>query len=450
MTQPITFGGIAMSLSKKLYCLVFVLLATAAALLIAAEPNEIQEYDARAESWRLSQSGDAVIYKLTGAENEPDRMEITITERTLDRLAFIVRTYQGERLVEEKPGRISLGDLTRQFYPSELKEQGIEFSKSNEIINGTARAVQKFVQTDGSYEVFSENIPAGGLLRKVDAAGKIVQELVEIHSSKLGSSPVSQIKKETPKPSAFDKKPLSISDLRDEVRREKTDTAKIVIERGEAKDAQTQPFASFLEEVHQDKGQISKKFLDNPALLSFGFDRLKASARYFLTKSAEPSAIQTSEETQPYIATFQSYLYRKGNPKPARARFITIEDDKATTNDVDLEKPFMPDMKLYELPPEAVTILPGAFNCFRVRLVSATPATTVKKEGNNLITAITDKKIEYWITNVMGSTVAVKKIETEKIRRKIAPAEDPAAVLSSEESTRIKKWILEEFTPTGK
>ncbi|HQH10900.1 MAG TPA: hypothetical protein PLS31_00565, partial [Candidatus Sumerlaeota bacterium] len=59
-------------------------------------------------------------------------------------------------------------------------------------------------------------------------------------------------------------------------------------------------------------------------------------------------------------------------------------------------------------------------------------------------------KIEYWITNVMGSTVAVKKIETEKIRRKIAPAEDPAAVLSSEESTRIKKWILEEFTPTGK
>lgn len=439
-----------MFISRKVCWVALLLLTMAGAILIAAEPNEKQEYDARYESWRLSQSGDLVIYKLAGGENEPDRMEITITERTLDRLSFVTRTYQGERLLEEKPGRISLADMTRQFYPSELKQQGIEFSKSNEIISGTAHSVQKFAKDDGSYGIFSEKIPAGGLIRKVDASGKTVQELIESRSSKLGGSAVSQIKKETPKPSAFDRKPLSISDLRDEVRREKTESAKIVISRDAAQAVKTQTALSFLEEVQQDKGQPTKRFLDNPPLLAFGFDRMRASARYFLTKTTEPAAEQTPEEPKPYIATFQSYLYHKGNPKPARARFIIIEDDKTTSPTVDLENPFMPDMKSFELPPEAVTILPGTFNCFRFRLVSATPATTVRKEGNNQITTITDKKIDYWITNVMDYTVAIKKIETEKVRQTIAPVEDLTNVISSEEMTHVKKWILEEFSPTGK
>lgn len=439
-----------MFISRKVCWVALLLLTMAGAILIAAEPNEKQEYDARYESWRLSQSGDAVIYKLAGAENEPDRMEITITERTLDRISFITRTYQGERLVEEKPGRISFADMTRQFYPSELKQQGIEFSKASEIISGTARSVQKFAKDDGSYEIFSEKIPAGGLIRKVDASGKTLQELIESRSSKLGGSAVSQIKKETPKPSSFDRKPLSISDLRDEVRRDKTESAKIVISRDAAQAVKTQTALSFLEEVQQDKGQPTKRFLDNPPLLAFGFDRIRARARYFLTKSTEPAAEQTPEETQPYIATFQSYLYHKGNPKPARARFIIIEDDKTTSPTVDLESPFMPDMKPFELPPEAVTILPGTFNCFRVRLVSANPTTAVKKEGNNQITTITDKKIDYWITNVMDCTVVVKKIETEKVRQTVAPVEDITAVISSEVVTHIKKWILEEFSPTGK
>ena len=432
------------------------------------EPREQPEYDARYESRRLSSIGAFVAYKLYGSAGEPDRLEITVTEKALDHFTYVIRTYSGDRLVEEKTEKGTLGDTNRQFFPSELHAQGIEFSKGSEIINKTVYPTQQFRSPDGSVEVYSQQIPAGGLLKKMDPSGRILRELVEMKTGKDTDAAISQIKKDTSKSVIGITAPLSISDLAQDARKKRqeqqrpTSSGKRVVINEEApRGALTHRASSFQEEVSLENGVPSERFASNILLLQFGFERPQASAQYYLIETTEPaipptlelrriSDQQTSESPATVTITFAKSITSLDEKTPPMALFTIDKDGKTTSTKVEITGKGIPGMKGFELPPEVVTVPPGAFSCFHVRLVIQSPLKTIVQEGKIQTTTITDKKIDYWVSNVSDCTVVVRKIEAERTQKIQCAMDEPSIILSQEDVTKVKKWSLVNFSPVKK
>ena len=421
------------------------------------EPREQPEYDARYESRRLSSIGAFVVYKLYGAAGEPDRLEITVTEKALDHFTYVIRTYSGDRLVEEKTEKGTLGDTNRQFFPSELHAQGIEFSKGSEIINKTVYPTQRFRSPDGSVEVYSQQIPAGGLLKKMDPSGRILRELVEMKTGKDTDAAISQIKKDTSKSVIGITAPLSISDLAQDARKKRqeqqrpTSSGKRVVINEEApRGALTHRASSFQEEVSLENGVPSERFASNILLLQFGFERPQASAQYYLIETTEPAIQQTPESPATVTITFAGYIPSLDEKTPPKAVFKIEQDGKTTSTKVEITGKGIPGMKGFELLPEVVTVPPGAFSCYHVRLVIQSPLKTIVQEGKIQTTTITDKKIDYWVSNVSDCTVVVRRIEAERTQKIRCAADEPSIILSQEDVTKVKKWSLVNFSPVKK
>ena len=422
---------------------------------LAKEPGEQPEYDARYESWRISSKGACVVYKLYGATGEPDRLEITITEKALGNFTYVIRTYSGERLVEEKTEKGTLADRNRQFFPSELRAQGIEFSKGSEIINKTVYSTQQFRNPDGTIEVYSQQIPAGGLLKKMDSSGKVLRELVEMRTGKDTDAVISQIKKEAPKSVIGITAPLSISDLAEDVRKKKQEqqetapSGKHVVISGEGvpRSALTRRASSFQEEVSGENGIASERFASNALLLQFGFERPQAFAQYYLTETTEPSIQQTPKSPVNVTITFAESIPSLDEKTLPKALFTIERDGKTTSILVEITEKAVPEMREYELPPEVITVPPGSFNCFHNRFVMQSPLKTVVQKGKVQTTTITDKKIDYWVSNVSDCAVVVRKMESERTQKIQCAVDEPSTILSQEDVTKVKKWSLVSFSP---
>jgi hypothetical protein len=421
------------------------------------EPREQPEYDARYESRRLSSIGAFVVYKLYGAAGEPDRLEITVTEKALDHFTYVIKTYSGDRLVEEKTEKGTLGDTNRQFFPSELHAQGIEFSKGSEIINKTVYPTQRFRSPDGSVEVYSQQIPAGGLLKKMDPSGRVLWELVEMKTGKDTDAAISQIKKDTSKSVIGITAPLSISDLSQDIRKKRQEQQgrassgkRVVINEESPRVALTPRASSFLEEVSLANGVPSERFASNILLLQFGFERPQASAQYYLIESTEPAIQQTPESHANVTITFAESIASLDEKTPPRALFTIDQDGKTTSTKIEITGKGIPGMKGFEFLPEVVTVPPGAFSCFHIRFVIQSPLKTIVQEGKIQTTTITDKKIDYWVSNVSDCTVVVRKIEAERKQKIQCAADEPSVILSQEDVTKVKKWSLVNFSPVKK
>jgi hypothetical protein len=206
-----------------------------------------------------------------------------------------------------------------------------------------------------------------------------------------------------------------------------------------------------MEEVVLQKGNPTDKFYKDAAVLLFGFNWPGATAEYHVIDTLEPAKDQNPPVPTKVSLEFAEFYPQKDEKKrgkdPAKGLFIVSYDDTVTSAKVSLDTAPFPDMKSYELPVEAVTVIPGTINCLHIRLVIANPLQKVKQDENIQIVTLTDKKFDYWIGNVKECNVVVKKIETEREKITHTSLLDTGEVLSEEERTRVKKWTLIDFRP---
>ncbi len=435
-------------------CLLFICLIVVAQ--DAAEPGETPVINFRYESWRLSRPGDTVVYHLYGAPGAPDRLERKLLKSILDRYTYQIRTYLGERLVEEKTATISLRDMSRKVYPSELRKTHIEMSTSREIFKGSVYNCQRLKKGDGSVEILSQKIPLGGLMKRLDAAGRTTEEVIEVRQDGVSGPSVSQIKKEVIKSPEAGRSAFSVSELLRKSRAEKKGipatrkgkTAIVIGNIGE-KPVETHKAQSFIQEVKMAGGKPSELFSSKSALLLAGFNHLHAVATYRVSESLKPENKGTPTLPRKITITYLRYIRPIDEKRHAGLLFSLASEDGITTREIPLQPKPYHDMEAFELPPEAVTIMPGTFNCFHIRLVLPTPLRSTTDKGDNRIVTQTDKKIDYWITNIKGREVVAKKIETVKKRVTETAIDNPAMVISTEESTRSTKCTLVDFNPEG-
>jgi len=438
-----------------------VLLLTGLSMFLPAQEGnkeETQVFNMRYESWRACRPGDLVVYKISGGEGQPDRLEIKVLEHSLDEIKYQTSAFGGGRLIEEKTLDIKLKELNRYLYPLELKKQGIEFSNVRETFQGTLYSCQRFQYQDGSVEIITDKIPAGALLRKIDSQGKIIQDLVEFKEGRQSASTISAIKEQVIKPEHFGRTATTVSELMSSMKKDKEQEA-LAGKRGKGVfigNVGKQPVdavkaAGFMEEVELQRGVPTDKFYKDAAVLLFGFNWPKASAEYHVIETFEPARSASPPVPKKVNVEFAEFYPPREDKKRGKdmgkGLFILSYDDIVTSAKISLGSAPYPDMKSFELPTEAVTVIPGTINCLHIRLAISNPLQKVKKDENSQIVTLTDRKIDYWIGNVKDCNVVVKKIETEKEKITHTSLEDTGEALSEAESTKTKKWTLVDFQP---
>jgi len=438
----------------------FILFALICALVPAQEVNkgENQLINMRCESWRACTPGDMAVYNVAVGENKIDRLEIKVLEHNLDQIKYQTSALGEGRLIEEKTAEINLKEMKRYFYASDLKKEGIEFSNVRETFQGTIYTCQRFQYQDGSVEIVSDKIPAGGLLKKLDPQGKILQEILEFKEGRQTASAISSIKEQVIKPEHVGKSATTVSELLTGIRKEREQATSegkkgkgVFIGNVGKQPADAGKAASFTDQVVLERGAPTDKFYKDAAVLLFGFNWPKATAEYHVIETLEPAKDANPPAPTRVNLEFAEFYPSKGEKKrggePAKGLFIVSYDDTVTSAKVSMDTAPFPDMKAYELPIEAVTVIPGTINCLHIRLVSATPLQKVKKVENMQMVTLTDKKYDYWIGNVKDCNVVVKKIETEREKITHTSLEDTGEALSEEERIRVKKWTLVDFQP---
>jgi hypothetical protein len=406
------------------------------------------------ESWRNSSPEDSVIYKIKPESGETEILEIKVLEIKLDRYDFQLRTFLKERLLEEKRETFSLKDMNRYYKPEDLKEKGIEITEFRETILGSVYPCQKVLYPDGSQEIYCDKIPAGGLFKKLNPAGETIQELLETKQGAKRTSMVTELQDKKDKLSEIKTGALTVTELMAGLKDERTkiqqsdkDQKKVVIGNvGKQPEEEASKAETFLEEVKLQNGKTSDKFNQYAPVLVVGFDRLKASAKYHMIETVEPNPGGNPPIPLEINAAYTDYIRTKG--KGAGLALFTLKvRDEVTTTLVRLKENPFPDMMAFELSPEAVSIIPGSFNCHHLRLVSPKQEISVKKQGGYQVTTIRDTKIDYWISVVQESTVAVKKVLTE--REQIIKTSLDGTGEASDKIDRLKekKWTLVEFNP---
>ena len=416
------------------------------------KPDETPVVNMRYESWRLSRTGDTVVYKPKAGETGPDRIEKKLLDATLGRFRIQVRTYRGENLLEEKTEDYSIRDKKKTLLPSALAKEGTRLEPVREMFKGTVYYCQKYSNPDGSVEIVSQKLPMGGLLKKMNPEGNVVMELVEFWEGRRESTTISQIKEEKIVSRDSNKTALTVSELMKGIRRERRENSRqnsgrkrIVIGNVGKRPVKENAAPGFLDEVKQKGAKPTEQFISDSALLVAGFSRLNATAVYHLTEKRLPP----SEGEGPVIPRKVEMIYQKYIPKsgdkPPRAVFEISSREQKEKIEIELGINPFPEMKAFELPPEAVTIIPGSFNCFHIRLVSPEPVIDVEQGEKERVVKIADTKIDFWISNVEGFLVVVKKLETtrEQINRTSLEGGDPV----SEEIVLEKKWVLSDFQP---
>jgi hypothetical protein len=438
----------------------FILFALICAPVPAQEGNKGEDLliNMRYESFRVCSTGDLVVYSVSGGENKIDRLEIKILEHNLDQIKYQTSAYGEGRLIEEKTAEINLKEMKRYLYASELKKEGIEFSNVRETFQGTIYTCQRFQYQDGSAEIVSDKIPAGGLLRKMDPQGKNLQEILDFKEGRQSGATISAIKEQVIKPEHSGKSATTVSELLTGIRKEREQSAPeekkgkgVFIGNVGKPPADAGKAASFTEEVVLERGVPTDKFYKDAAVLLFGFNWPKASAEYHVIETLEPAKGPNPPAPTRVNLEFAEFYPSKDEKKrgkdPAKGLFIVSYDDTVTSAKVSMDSAPFPEMKSYELPVEAVTVIPGTINCLHIRLVTANPMQKVKQDENVQTITLTDKKFDYWIGNVKECNVVVKKIETEREKITHTSLLDTGEALSEEERTRTKKWTLIDFRP---
>lgn len=442
----------------------FLLYGFAVLFLIGTFYNQAQEtpvketfiVNMRYESWKNSSLEDTVIYQLKAESKEPEILEIKIIEIKLDQYVFQMRTYLKERLIEEKRETISLKDMNRYYKPSELKDKGIEITELRETIMDSVYICQRIKYPDGSVEFYCDKIPAGGVLRKINPEGETMRELLEIKQGSKRITMVTELEERKDKPVEIKTGALTVSELMTGLKQEQAkiqksdkEKKKIVIGNvGKQPVEESGKAETFLEEVKLQNGKVSDKFSKYAPVLVVGFDRPKASAKFHMLKTEEPDSGQNPTIPLEINITYTNYVPPKDKGS-GKALFTIFALDEVTTTLVRLKENPFPDMIAFELPPEAVSIIPGSFDCYHVRLVSPKPEVSLKTQDQFQIMTIKDSKIDYWITNVEGSTVAVKKMLTEKEQIIKTSLDGTGEDSDKIDRTRIKKWTLVEFKPNA-
>ncbi|MBN1900807.1 hypothetical protein JW926_05705 [Candidatus Sumerlaeota bacterium] len=407
------------------------------------------------ESWRNSSPEDIVIYKLKPESGEePEILEIKILEIKLDKYDFQTRKYVKERLIEEKRESFSLKDMNRYYKTAELNDKGIMFSESRETIAGSVYPSQKLQYPDGSVEIYCDRIPAGGLYKKLNPAGEAIRELLETKHGSKRTSMVTELEGKKGKPHEIKTGALTVSELMKGLHQGQRTTSqpdpdkkKVVIGNiGKQPEEESVKAETFLEEVALQKGKASDKFSRYAPVLVAGFDRPKASALFHLIETIEPVSGEREPSPIEIRIIYSEYIppQRKGY---GNALFTLIVGDDITTTLVRLRENPFPDMKEFELPPEAVSIIPGSFDCYHVRLVSPKPEVSVEEQDGYQITTIRDAKIDYWISNIQDSTVALKKTFTEREQIIKVSRDGSSNAPETIDRTKVKKWTLVEFKP---
>ena len=440
--------------NNKLFFALLILFYVALQLPLAAlEEGESYEIDMRFESWRLSLKGDTAIYKLYGKQGEPDRIERKIIDKTLDKIKYQVSTYRGEMLVEEKTERLDLKEMERKLFPARLREKGIVFSETRFTFQGSIYNCQSLQSPDGSVEIYSQKVPAGGLMKKLNPEGDLLRELVAIRYGRNEGSAVTSIKDEVIQSEHVGKTATNVSELmqgirkeRGQIRKSSKGRKKVVIGNIGTMQEKKKQYNTFLEEVKEDGGVPTDEFISDAPLLVAGFNRLNAVAGYHLIRSVEPSSDEGPAAPVKVTINYEKFLSAT-NGDPPRGVFKITHNEKIETADVVLGKNPFPDMKAFKLHPEAVKIIPGTFNCFHIRLVTPKLLTSVREGQNLQVSTVTDKKVDYWISNVKGFMVVVKKIEADRQEITKVMLDGSGSAPQTEKITIVKKWTLTGFNP---
>jgi hypothetical protein len=437
--------------------LVLFLIGTISICAQEAPVKEAPLVNMRYESWRNSSPEDTVVYKLKSESEEPEILEIKIIEIKLDRYDFQMRTYLKERLIEEKRETISLKDMERYYKPLELKDKGIEITELRETIMGSVYACQRFQYADGSIEIYCDKIPAGGLYKKIDSGGETISELLETRQGSKRTSMVTELDEKKVKTVEIKTGALTVSELmtglkedRAKIQQSIKEGKRVVIGNvGKQPVEESSRAETFLEEVKLQNGKVSDKFFKYGPVLVVGFDRPKASAKFHMIETVEPGSGESPPAPLEINITYTDYIPPK-NKGYGWALFTLFVGDEVTTTQVRLKENPFPDMMAFELPPESVSIIPGSFDCYHIRLVSPKPEVSVTKQDRFQVTTIRDVKIDYWISNVEESTVAVKKTLTEREQIIKSTLDENVEVPEKIDRSRVKKWTLVEFKPSAK
>jgi hypothetical protein len=423
---------------------------------ITAQDNEDKSIlNVSYESWRTSRKGDTVIYRIIGQKEGPDRVIKKITDRTLDKIDYQVSYYSGSRLLEEETRQIVLKkDLKKRVSLSGLKKKGIRVSNTSLTFRGTLYKCVKYVYPDGKEEIYSPKIPAGALLNRKGADGKILEELVEIRMGSATGLRISQIGKKTGSNKEIKTGAFSVSELMKGMKHEKKPVrskkkSMVISFNSNAEKKNAGEFQNYIEEAKENGGNSAKQFLDNSTLLVYGFDKLHARVKYHVIESIQPQESDDLPIPATLSINYEKFIVSKKKTIPHRGVFNLEIDGETSVEEIALKVNPYPEMAAFEFNSEAVSILPGSFNCFRIRLVSPEPVTVVEEKDGIEIKSIIEKKIDYWISVEKGCQIVVKKIETEKEKITETPV-DGTDSADFREIIRTKKMTLIEFIPPEK
>ena len=452
--------GVFFMIAKIRSCMeiLFVLALTLVCMASWAQPlpkEEKQVINMFYESWHNCSTGDTAIYRIKAEKGEPDVVEIEVIDRKLKSFKFQESYYRESKLFEEKRKTFSLEEIKRYYTPSELQEKGIEFSELRETFKGSVYSCQRYQYPDGSVEILCDKVPAGGLLKKWDKQGSLVQELLDMRRGKGASSMVSEIKAEVIKPQQINRTALTVSELMDDISREKKTQDKgrkkhslVIGELGKQPEDVPVDAESFLEEVRLLKGKLTGKFNNFAPIFVMGFDGYEAKAKFHKITTRKPSREENPPIPKEITIDYSGYTPPEGESH-GKALYTLLSEDKPSTGEVLLQVFPYPEMEVFELPPEAVTIIPGTFNCHHIRLVQLQPRQEVKKEGRFQTINMIDTKKDYWITNIKGYMAVAKRIDMKKEHRIKTPL-DGVGESRSEIFVTEDKWTLVEFTPPSK
>lgn len=445
---------------KKITSMILLTAMMIIGLSVVAEegkPDEEPVFDFRYESWRLTRPGNTVIYELNLESENMDKLVKTLVEHKLDQLTYKESYYNGDRLIEENTGKINLEERKSKIYVSNLREEGVSFEEMRVNFQGSILECQKFSFPDGRVEIYSHKIPVGGLLRKIAPDGTVVQKLTDIHYGREAEATVSEIKSEVTGVKDGESSALSVSDLMKGMKKDQSakksrsrQSTLVISETNQDTDSEESP-GSFLEQIQRTSGASrTERFLDNTPLWIAGFDRYGAKVTYHISRTIIQDGEETKKKPVKKVIHFEKYIRPEDYEKKPKGVFSVKGEEETDKWSITMEINPYSEMEAYELPAEAVSILPGTFNCFHIVLVSREPEVTEEEKGNERIVTRTDKKKEYWISSVKGHLAVVKKIETDKKQISRTDSADDSFVLDKNEVTEITKWTLVDLQPPEK